>query len=399
VVSLKIFGVVSGIPREDVRRQRAVFREKNLFFALGILIYFLFLSLVLGMAGLAWGQIFQMPAVVMLVAAVVFGLGLSLMGVFDLPVIDLKSPRTTQSNPRLQALFTGILATLLATPCSGPFLGGVLAWTLLQPPLVISAVFLAIGLGMASPYLLFSLRPEAGRFFPRPGAWIVRLEQLMSFFLFGTCVYLFSILPEPYHVPALVLFLASGLAAWLWGKCTSLSDEPVRRLSVRGAAVVVFALACLWATRPPVQAVHWQPFVPDSFRAGLGSAPMLVDFTAEWCPNCKLLERTVLTAKTLAEISSRYGLTPVQVDLTGDNPEGLALLRALGSQSIPVVAIFPAGEGSRAPVVLRDLFTAGQLDEALRQALPGDGGSAARTPIPPPGPSRQVPSPGTSQKK
>ena len=120
---------------------------------------------------------------------------------------------------------------------------------------------------------------------------------------------------------------------------------------------------------PAAPGVTWQPFRPDTFRSMLGKKPLLVEFTADWCPTCKVLERTTLTADNLKSLVERYDVTLVRVDLTRNDAQAQALLRALDSASIPLLAVFPEGDAWGKPVVLRDIYTAGQMEEAVRQAL------------------------------
>lgn len=366
VVSLKLSALVTASGIANERRRTRVFRTHNIFFSLGVLAYFMALGLFLGFAGLAWGQIFQKPEVVLALTALVFPLGLSLFGLFDLPIVDLKAGSDLTDKPKTQAMFTGFLATLLATPCSGPMLGGVLGWTLTQGPPVIIGVFFWIGLGMATPYLLLATAPKLVRFFPKPGAWTLHLEKLVGFFLMATCIYLLSILPTSYLLPGLTLLWTTAFAAWMWGHWTSLGRSLRHRLTVRGAAILLVVAVAAYTLSPSAEPTRWSNFEEQGFLAGLGKERILVDFTADWCPNCKVLEMTTLSSKNLAVWKKRYGLTLLQADMTRDNPAAQALLRKLGSQSIPVVAIFAAGEPAN-PLVLRDLFTSGQMDQALEK--------------------------------
>ncbi|BBD08294.1 protein-disulfide reductase [Desulfovibrio ferrophilus] len=368
VLSLKLSALMAGSEEQTEADRIRAFREHNLFFSAGVMLYFLFLGALLSALGLAWGQLFQTPGLILGLATVVFALGLSLFGLWDLPVVDLKADRSSGS-PKVCALFTGVLATLLATPCSGPFLGGVLGWVLLQSPETIMAVFLTIGLGMASPFLLMTARPGLVRLFPKPGNWMIYLEAGVGFFLMGTVLYLLTILPTTMLLPALGLLLAVAFAAWMWGKWTNLSQPKGKRWAIRLAAAALVALAALMLFAPKATPIKWQSFEPQAFRSMLGKRPIVVDFTADWCPNCKVLEHTTLKTDNLTKWQEHFDLTYVQVDMTQDNPEGLALLRALGSQSIPVVAIFPPGPGHKSPLVLRDLFSASQMDDALKTTL------------------------------
>ncbi|HDQ40052.1 MAG TPA: protein-disulfide reductase [Desulfonatronum sp.] len=373
VISLKLRGLIPDpeAAAGDLAGQRKAFRNHNQLFALGILTFFLFLSFLLSLTGMVWGQLFQNPTTVIVLATLLLALGLSLFGVFNLPVIDLKLGRKGQSSMSAegQAYFTGILATLLATPCSGPFLGGVLAWSLVQPPLVVAGVFLCVGLGMASPYFMLSFFPSLVRFLPKPGNWTLHLEKILGFLLVATCIYLLTFLPPEFLFPVLVLFWFTGLAAWIWGSWTTLSQSALRRWSIRLLAVALVVIVGAWtlSSRPVVS--DWEAYSDELFAEILGQDRMLVDFTADWCPNCKFLEKTVLTPENLATLQQAYGVRLIKVDLTHEHAPGIDLLRGLGTQSIPMVAIFERGHASRSPLILRDLFTMGQLEQAMAQAF------------------------------
>ncbi|MGD9609268.1 MAG: cytochrome c biogenesis protein CcdA [Desulfovibrionaceae bacterium] len=370
VVSLKLSGLLAICGEEGKRERLRTLREHNFFFALGIVVYFLCLSTLLGAFGLAWGEMFQMPWLAMVVAVVLFALSLSLFGLFHLPVIDLKVPGGGRGHTRRGAFLTGVLATLLATPCSGPFLGGVLAWTLLRPLPEIMTIFAVIGLGMAAPYAVLAIWPRLARFLPRPGGWMTGLERAMAFVLAGSCIYFLSLVP-PARLPAALFALwAVGLGAYIYGRGTNLSQSPAKRLSLRGLALAVagggVALALFYT---PPDETRWLAYSPESFEERLGKENLVVDFTADWCPTCKFLERTVLTPPRLKGWANRHGAAFIKVDLTGQHPRAMALLRRLGSQSIPVVAFFPAGPQASAPLVLRDLYTTSQFEQALHEAF------------------------------
>lgn len=363
VISIKLSALLAGgVGAEEAQRRRG-FREHSLFFALGILLYFLALSAVLGATGMAWGQLFQRADVVMLLAALIFLLSLSLFGVFSLPMVDLKFDQKT-SHPRLQALLTGLLATLLATPCSGPFLGGVLGWTLMQPPWVISTVLAAIGLGMALPYLSMALFPALARLFPRPGPWTGHLEKGVGLFLAGTSIYLLAILPSSRLVSALVLLWFAAAAAMAWGAAGPGLDSR-RSVALKSAAALLLALGMWIGLRPAAPPAQMEPFSAAGLQSRLGRETVLVDFTADWCPTCKVLERTTLTPERLGDMKKRFGLAMLKADLTAPHAEAESLLLALGSKSIPLLAIFPK-DAPAEPLVLRDLFTPSQLEEALK---------------------------------
>lgn len=365
VLTLKFSFILSHLGYKGEHCLRYV-REQNLLFAAGILSWFVMLALGVEVLELAWGGFFQSVPVVYGLMLIVFILALSLFGFFTLPIIDFKIETT--SFPRVQAYFTGVMTTLLATPCSGPLLGGVLGWAVLQPFYIIFIVFLATGLGMSLPYIIFAFKPQCIRFLPRPGAWCGTLEQLVGFFLLGTTIYLLSILPETMLIQAVVTLLITAFAVWCWGVFGGLSVSYRQRVVVGLVASCMIAMSVLWSFYHTEKA-HWLSYSDTKFRKELGLTPMLVEFTADWCPTCKLLEKTVLTTSFLEQLVNEYGIKLIKVDLTNKYSEAEALLRALGSVSIPVTAIFPSGEKSNQPLVLRDVYTSEQLEKALYLAI------------------------------
>ena len=211
VLTFKISGLLLMGGRGDKESLRR-FREHNLFFSAGIMTLFTLLALVLGAADMIWGQLYQQQSLLLGLVMLVFLMGLSMLGVFTLPVIDLKAGANSK-NPRLQPYLTGLVSTFLATPCSGPLLGGVLGWAFTQPLLVLMVVFWAVGLGMALPYILFSIWPQLARILPRPGNWMKVFERVLGFCLLGTALYLLSILPVEKHMQVLCVLLVLVAAA------------------------------------------------------------------------------------------------------------------------------------------------------------------------------------------
>ena len=367
VLTIKISSLLHAAGSDDTATRLSSFRQHNLYFAAGIGTWFACLVVAVGGLGLAWGGLFQHRELVYGLLVLVFLLGLSLFDLFTLPVLDFKLKAT--SSPRLQAYLSGFMATLLATPCSGPLLGGVLGWAASRPLPVIALVFLSTGLGMSLPYLALAAFPGAARLLPRPGPWTGVMERLVGFFLLGTSLYLLSILPESFRLYALTALLVVALAAWIWGRWGGFDASRRRRFVVRVLAVCLAGGAIWWSLMPAASPPPWQPLAPADFRAELGRQPLLVTFTADWCPSCKVLERTVLTPDRLAALSARYGLRLIKVDITRPDADAEGLLRSLGSLSIPVTALFPAGAESAAPLVLRDLYTSSSLEAAAAQAF------------------------------
>ncbi|MCJ2164011.1 MULTISPECIES: cytochrome c biogenesis protein CcdA [unclassified Pseudodesulfovibrio] len=361
VVSLKLSSLLSAGADSSEDPTRA-FREHNIFFVLGVLTFFLFLAVVLGSTGSAWGALFQNRWLVLGVAAIMGALGLSLFGLFHLPVVDLKFGAGHDS-PRKQAFFTGMLTTLLATPCSGPFLGGVLGWALIQGPMVIATVFFCIGLGMSTPYLLLILNPKLARFLPKSGPWIKYVEKGIAFFLLGTAFYLVAIAVGSGSLRILAPLWAVLFGGWLWLQ-TRNARGAVRGI-IRLGALCLLAAAVVWTTPAQHQTNPWDSFDPVTLSQTIGNETLLVEFTADWCPTCKVLEATVMTNENVISWETNYAVRFIKVDMTQRDPEAEALLLALGSRSLPTAAVFKKGQGNT-PLVIRDLFTAKQLESILK---------------------------------
>lgn len=365
VLTFKVSGLLMVGGRDAAGLKR--FRQHNLCFAAGVMTLFSALALVLGLADLMWGQLYQNQAVLMVMLLVVYLMGLSTLGVFSLPVIDLKTGASSK-NPCLQAYFTGLVSTFLATPCSGPLLGGVLGWAFTQPLMIVVVVFWAVGLGMAMPYIMFCIWPDLARILPKPGAWMHVFERIVGFMLMGTALYLLSVLPVERHMQVLTVLLVLSFCAWLWGQYCGITAPPLRRKIMSVIGVGLLVVSVFWVLRPVAPLPQWRQFTPEAFEATLGKKPMLLEFTANWCPNCKFMEATVLTDERMRKLQARYGMELVRVDLTNANAYAVRLLDALGSKSIPLTALFPAGDDANQPLVLRDVYSARTLEQALNEA-------------------------------
>ena len=370
VITLKINALLQG-GRNSENMLR--FRRHNLWFAVGILSWFAVLSLLFGLAGYAWGQIFQNHVFLLIMLGIVFILALTMFDVFHLPVLDLRGHQNGKSEermPRTNAFLTGLLATLLATPCSGPLLGGVLGWSLMQGLPILITVFMATGLGMALPYLGMALWPKAATLLPRPGNWMLAMERILGFLLLVTCLYLLTILPASLLLPALALLLTLAFSAWIWGTWGECRAAGLRRVFLI-ILCAVLPLGVAWVAFSPKTGneISWKIYSPELFANQLGKRPLFVEFTADWCPTCKVLEQTTLAAKHLLPLVEENDLLLIRVDLTRDEPSARTLLKSLGSASIPLLAVFPKGDAAYSPVILRDIYTVEQMRGAVKQAL------------------------------
>ena len=367
VIGLKLTAFISA---GGIRQGTAAihsFRAYWLFFSGGVLCWFVTLAVLAATLNIIWGQAFQNSFLVLGMILVVFSLALSTFGFYTLPIISL---RGSNSSPH-QAFITGFLLTCLTTPCSGPLLGGVLAWTFRQGPEISSLVLIAVGLGMVAPYLFLVAFPTLSRYCPRPGRWLVRLEIMVGFFLLLTTAYLMYLLPKtllPWAVAMLAAMTAFAVAVHYRLKNQHETHWKAFALSV---LCLVVAAAGWRAFSAPAATYKsdWTPFSVAEFKENWGRRPIIIDFTADWCANCKVLEKTVLTKERLEEWAERYGAVFIQADITHDNPAAQAMLQALDSASIPVVALFPADEKAAYPLVLRDLFTPQQIEKAVSKTF------------------------------
>ncbi len=371
VLSLK----ASTLLTHDSTKNLHNLRQHMLFFAAGIICQFTLLALLLAGAELMWGEFFQNTTFVTSMLVFIFTLALSLLGLFTLPVIDLKAGKST--SPRTQAFLTGAFTTLLATPCSGPLLGGVLSWAFLQPVYIIVCIFIAVGIGMSAPYLTLALKPTWATFLPKPGAWMHTLERFIAFFLLATTLYLFSILPTYMHIHTLTGLLLIAFTGWLWGHFGGLAAPPIRRRLLGTCFLCV--VICLPLLASPAfstlveqnskKNTKWIAFQGAHFEQQHGTHPILLEFTADWCPNCKFIEKSVFTPENMQGLHKEYQITFIQADITHNNPDAEAFLHALGGRSIPFTAIFPTGNAKNTPLILRDIYTKETLDEALKDIL------------------------------
>lgn len=289
------------------------------------------------------------------------------------------------------AFAKGMITTVLATPCTAPLLGTALAWALRQPPFEIFLVFTAVGLGMASPYLLAGVFPQVTSFLPKPGAWMETFKQVMGFVLMGTVVYLLTILRWYYVVPTIGFLFGLWAACWWIGKTpVTASGGTKRNRWIQAGAFAALVWFLMFAGSPigfssfeessPVRGLAcvmkdrlesrgaWKPFNEKDLGAELAKGkPVVVDFTADWCLVCKTLEATVLKTDSVKEALLRHDAAAMRADWTHGDPEVTRMLDRLGSKQVPLIAVFSPKSPDR-PVLFRGGMTERMLLEALERA-------------------------------
>ncbi|QDU60805.1 Thiol:disulfide interchange protein DsbD precursor [Planctomycetes bacterium Pan216] len=238
VIAIKVLGFV-----QQAGESRSRILLLNVMYSAGVISVFLILASLAVFLGIGWGGLFQKPEFNLVMAGIVFAMGLSLLGVFEIPVpgfLGSKAGGYHQEGP-LGAFMTGIMATLLATPCSGPFLGTALGWSVRQPWIVTYAVWLSIGLGMSFPYLLCGIFPAAIKLLPKPGNWMITFKEFAGFFLMGTVIYIMSYIDPTYMLPLVVMMLGMAVGVWISESWSNVNSPLKRKIVVRGIAV---ATAC-----------------------------------------------------------------------------------------------------------------------------------------------------------
>jgi thiol:disulfide interchange protein len=371
VISLKL---LSFLEQAGKRRGRVFYL--NVWYSAGLLSVFMVLAALAATAGLAWGEQFTLPWFKVAMTALVFAMALSFLGVWEIPIPGFvgagKANQLQAEEGPSGAFFKGVFATILATPCSGPFLGPVFGFLLKQPPQMAYWVFGAVGLGMASPYLVIGAFPELIRFLPKPGAWMETFRQLMGFLLLATVVYLFTTLSSAYFVPTLTLLVGLWFACWWIGR-TPITATAGQRLASRVGGPVVALLIGLFAFTLLLQTsvIPWQPFSPAALeQARSEGKTVMVDFSADWCLTCKANLKFAVETNAVRDLVRQNGVVPMLADWTDYSTTIKKALNDLGYNSIPVLAIWPASPPGSRPIVLSDLLKESQVLGALKQAGP-----------------------------
>lgn len=375
VLAIKILSLV-----QQAGESRSRIIALNLSYTAGVMAVFMVFAVLSWGLGHSLSSVFQNETFMIVMACVVFLMGLSLFGVFELPVPGIIPSAGHHQEGYLGAFNTGIIATVLGTPCIGPFIAPVFTWTLTQPTTIVFSIFAMMGIGMAAPFLLTGIFPSLVNWLPRPGDWMVKFKQFTGFILMGTVIWLLVSIDVVWRVPVLVLLLALGLLVWLNENLALNHDPRWKRWRAHGIALLVAApvfLFGLWmlrefqpggATTMQLSKMPWQEFSEEQMvRLRTEGRPMLIDFTANWCVICKINEKIALDRDETVKFIEDNGFVPMLADFTHDNPEILKWLREFGQESVPLTIIVPPGQGSKI-IALRGQYTQRTLLEKLKHA-------------------------------
>lgn len=323
-----------------------------------------------------WGFQLQSPAFVAVLAYLFLVMGLSLSGMihFGTTLMGVGQGLTTQDGLR-GSFFTGVLAAVVASPCTGPMMAPALGFALTQPTPVSLAIFISLGFGMALPFLLLSYSPKLASLLPRPGIWMEKMKEFLAFPMYLTAVWLLFVFGRQVGMHG-VFFLMLGAVAivfaiWL---LQNQPDGRKFRTFVKGGAFAslifagyVIVTSDSFRTRENI----WQPFSPrlvDELRSA--GRPVLVDFTADWCITCKANEAMALSRQGFKEAVSKHNVALVRGDWTYEDASISAVLAEFGRSGVPLYLVYPA-DRSQQPELLPQLLTQTMVIEAIERAASG----------------------------
>jgi thiol:disulfide interchange protein/DsbC/DsbD-like thiol-disulfide interchange protein len=354
--------------------ERRHMRGHGLVYTLGILVSFwvVVAALLLARAGgrdAGWGFQLQSPAFVAILAGFLFFFALSLAGQFDLGLsLTSAGGGLARKEGYAGSFFTGVLATVVATPCTAPLMGAAIGFALAQPAPITFAVFTALALGLALPYLLLTLQPAWTRWLPRPGAWMEVLKQLTAVPLFATVIWLVWVYGRLFsstagegsdHIARMLLaLLVLAIAGW------TLNRWPAKT----GSAIAAVVLAILALTIPlradKVETQTWAPYTQATLdEARKTGKPVFIDFTAAWCLSCQVNEKVVLHSDEVKKLLAENHYTLLRADWTRYEPGITNELASIGRSGVPTYVIYPAG--NRPADVLPELLTKGEVVTAI----------------------------------
>src|SRR5881409_884082 len=383
VISLKIFGFI----QQAGQSRQKIFRS-GLAFTAGIFAWFLALALLLialkaGGRDVTWrGFQFTNAYFVLGLSVIVLVFALNLFGVFEVSLPQRMTRGLLASSERkdnLGSFLQGLFATVLATPCTAPFLGTALGFAFTQSPTIILAMFIAIAAGMSAPYLLLSAQPGWLRFLPKPGPWMLHLKQFMGFLLLATLLFLLYVLGAQRGLEGAIwascFLLLISIACWMKGAfITPTAAVTTRRISVVLVLVLVLASGIYFISgkfRSTTLASvgsrlrgDWQVFTPDRLQAELEQGhSVFVDFTAAWCLTCKFNEANVLESAAVRQAFQRHAIVKLKADWTNGDPVITKLLQQFGRPGVPLYVLYPGK--SEEPIVFPELLTKSIILEKL----------------------------------
>ncbi len=381
VLSLK---VMSFVRHSDEVKGSAL--RHGILFGIGVLVSFWALAGVLialraGGDQIGWGFQLQSPAFVVILASVMFLLALNMLGVFEIR-LGLGGSSSGGRSGLFGSFLTGIIATVVATPCTAPFMGTALGFSLTQPITVSLAVFTSLGLGMAAPYVVLTAFPFLLKYVPKPGRWMETLKQVLGFVLLGSVVWLAWVLGSQAGHHAMTVLLLSlllmGIGAWIYGRWNRLNvSDAARRIAgvvslVVLAGSVAFALTGISHFSGPVTTasaksggIAWETFAPSKVDELLSAGKhVFIDFTAAWCLSCQVNEKVAFSSREVQSRFEELDVVPLKADWTSRDETITKALAKFGRNSVPLYVLYEKGKSK--PRILPEILTPGIVMDALK---------------------------------
>jgi len=366
VISIKALSIA-----KSAHGEQKTIRREAWAYTIGVLATFLLLTIALlvikaGGREIGWGFQLQDPRIVGFLALVLFAVGLNLLGVFEIGgSFQNTGQALTQKNGLSGSFFTGVLAVIVATPCTAPFMAPAIGFAFTQPAISTIAIFMALGLGFALPFLLIAYVPALSKMLPKPGNWMVTFKELLAFPMFVAVIWLLSVLYSQAGEFGLFRFmlalLAFAFAIWLWRKKTGAAK-------ILGAVVMLGALAVpvgLHAKAVEIQSEAWSKERVAELRAE--GRPVFVDFTAAWCVTCKVNERLVLDTDEIKEAFSETNTAFLVADWTNKNDAIAKELESFGRAGVPLYLLYPPGNNPVTPEILPQTLRKNMVKEKLAE--------------------------------
>ena len=382
VLSMKALALAAKRDAPDAARLSA------LAYGAGVLLSFAGLAGVLialqaGGAAVGWGFQLQQPLFVTLLALLMFAVGLNLSGLYDIGggALAGAGEKLTHSSGAAGSFFTGVLAVVVATPCTAPFMGAAMGYALTQNAAFALAVFVALGVGFALPFMLLGFFPRALRILPKPGPWMTSLRQILAFPMYGAAIWLVWVLSLQAGSDGLLVALAAALALafglWALGRAQSAADGLGRKAGLATAAIAVLGAAALTfyagASTPPSAApqaqaesvLGYEPYTAARLEALRAEGrPVFINATAAWCITCLVNERVALSGDALKSQFAERKVASLKADWTNGNAEITALLAAQQRSGVPLYLYY--APGAQVPIVLPQLLTESIVLAALK---------------------------------
>ncbi len=333
-----------------------------------------------------WGFQFQEPLFLVAMTTLLTVMSLGLFGVFFLQVNSGDGLNKLANRKGLAgAFFTGVVATILSTPCTAPFLGTAIGYAFSQPWWAILSIFFSVGAGLAFPYLILCLNPAWMKLLPKPGMWMEHFKQGMGFVLMGSVIWMLYVLGRqvgPDGVAGTVAFLlAASFGTWLYNALGGFDASKTRKAVLAAVALAVAGSTMYFLTYPAVKGgnwvsnnttqsggVTWEKFSKSAVDKALNDGKVVfIDFTAEWCQTCKFNEATVLSSTTVADAIKAKNVVALKADWTNSDNEITQLLAKFGRAGVPLYVVFSPHRPTE-PIVLPTLLTTQMVLDALEQA-------------------------------